>query len=111
MLDYESLPFLIQRMWMCDRIASLVADMICRVAQSQLPKKIFHDFVHPGVWKMIKNDIQDTYHSTNHSFCIDQVEVRVKKKSIHVADEVLYLVTETVPTLPHHYIDRIKGYR
>jgi hypothetical protein len=59
---------------------------------------------------MINNDIQDNYHSTTHPFFIDQVEVRAKKKSIHFADEVLHLVTETLPTLPSHYINRIKGY-
>jgi hypothetical protein len=64
--------------------------------------------VHPGAWKMIKKDIQDNYHLTNHPFFIDQVEVRVKKKSIQFADEVLHLVIETVPTLLSHYIDRIK---
>jgi hypothetical protein len=107
-LDYKSLPFLILRT--CDRIASLVAALICRVAQSQLPMNVFRVFVHPGVWKMIKNNIQDNYHSTTHPFFIDQVEVRVKKKYIQFANKVLHLVTETVHTLPSHYIDRIKGY-
>jgi hypothetical protein len=93
----------------CDHIVSLVSAMLCRVAQSQLPTNVFRVCVHPGAWKMIKNDMEDNFHSTTHPFCIDRVEVTVKKKSIHFSDEVLHLVTETVPTLPSHYIDRIKG--
>jgi hypothetical protein len=104
-LDYESLPFLILRI--CNRIASLVADMLCRAAQSQLPTNLFRVFVHPGVWKMIKNDIQDNCHSTTQPFFIDYVKARVKKKFIHFSDEVLHLLTETVPTLPFHYIHHI----
>jgi hypothetical protein len=62
------------------------------------------------MWKMIKNDMEDNLHSTSQPFFTDQVEVTVKKKSIQFAEEVLYLVTETVPTLPSYYIDRIKEY-
>jgi hypothetical protein len=94
---------------MYDRIASLVSAMLYRVAQSPLPANLFCVLVHPGMWKMIKNEMEDNFHSTTHPFCIDRVEVTVKKKSIHFSDEVLHLVTETVPTLPSHYIDRIKG--
>jgi hypothetical protein len=86
------------------------SDSVHMSAQSQLPTNLFRVFVHPGVWKMIKNDMQDNFLSTTHPFYIDQVEVTVKKKSIQFADEVLYLVTETVPTLPSHYIDHIKVY-
>jgi hypothetical protein len=94
---YDSLPCILLRT--CGRIASLVVAMLCRVAQSQLPTHLFCVFVHPGVWNIIKKDIQDNYHSTTYLFFIDQVEVRVKKKPLHFVDEVLHLVTDTVSVL------------
>jgi hypothetical protein len=76
----------------------------------QLTTILFHVFVHPGVWKMLKDDVKHNYHSTTHPFYIDQVEVYMKKKTIHFADEVLHLVTELLDTPPSHYIDNLKGY-
>jgi hypothetical protein len=106
--NYEIIPVLMLRT--CNQIASLVAAMLCRVAQSQLPTNLFRVFVHPGVWKMMKDDGKHNYHSTTHPFYIDQVEVSIKKKTIHFADWVLHLVTELLDPSPSHYIYHLKGY-
>jgi hypothetical protein len=77
--NYESLPLLM--LWTCNRIASLVAAMMCRVNKSQLPRNLFRVFVHPGVWKMLKDDVKHkNVPLKKHPFYIDQVEVPVKKK-------------------------------
>jgi hypothetical protein len=59
---------------------------------------------------MLKDDVEHNYHSTTHPFYINQVEVSIKKKTIHFADEVLHLVRELLDPSSSHYIDRLKGY-
>jgi hypothetical protein len=86
--------------------------MLCRVDHSQLPTNLFRVFVHPGVCKMLKDDVEHNYDSTTHPFYINQVEVPMKKRTIHFAHEVLHLVMEKLHPYASHYTDtdHLKGY-
>jgi hypothetical protein len=107
--DFASLSVLMYRT--CLKVYHACATMLCRIAASQLPTNLCKIDMHPGIWRMIKHQLQHKFRSNNHPFYIDCIPTTITTHRIQFANDLMELQTRILDHDPYtHYTDRAKCY-